>query len=196
MSTDIIITILGGGVGVALFQGIFKIIEWKLNRKAKLDDRDHDEKIKGLPELKEIKDSISILKSDLLELKTAYQEDRDAFSASVAKTEEHYRELSEIYHEGHDKLIENLENTNSRLATHVSESEVLQKDIIKSNKLLMREKIRRLALDALSRKYIYVDEHSLLHAMWEEYHNAWNGNGDLNMYMDKVDKLPIKENHD
>lgn len=208
MNTDVLITFLSGGLGVAIFQGIFKLIEWKLNRKAKLEDRDHEEKIKGIPdELKEIKesskenyerlsDSISTLRSDLSDLKAAHQEDRDKFSESIHRTEEQYKKLSETYHKGHNELIQSISDTNANLSLHVSESESLQENIIKSNKLIMREKIRRLALDALERKYIYVDEHELLHAMWVEYHDAWKGNGDLNIYITKVDKLPIKENHD
>lgn len=201
---DLLITILGGGLGVAIFQGIFKLIEWRLNRKAKIEDRAYEKETEDISKkIDEIagfhKESYKVLSNctyqlelAVAEMKEEYQREREEFLASMKKTDDLYR----VYEEGHAEVLKAIEDTNIKVDTHISTSEILHENIVKSNKLIMREKIRRLALDALERGYIYVDEHSLLHAMWNEYHDSWKGNGDLNIYMSKVDKLPIKDNHD
>lgn len=38
---EIVLAILGGGVGTALVGGIFTLIQWRLNRKAAREDRAH-----------------------------------------------------------------------------------------------------------------------------------------------------------
>lgn len=62
---DILIAIIGGGAGAAVVAGAFRLIEWWLNRKAKLEDSEQDQQAAECAargkELKAVKKSVDAL---------------------------------------------------------------------------------------------------------------------------------------
>lgn len=63
------LTILGGGLGIALVEGVVKLIQWKMARKAQLEDKADDaksaEEDERKKELDEINEKIDILREAL-----------------------------------------------------------------------------------------------------------------------------------
>ena len=93
----------------------------------------------------------------------------------------------------HQKMTnEKLESLIVEVHSYMNENNKLMVDIIKSNKLIMLDRIKYIAIGCIEEQEITFENRKLLHAMWDEYHNAWKGNGDLNSIMELVDKLPLK----
>lgn len=61
-------------------------------------------------------------------------------------------------------------------------------------KFLMLDRIKDLGQTYIKAKEIDFDDRRILHMMHDVYHNALEGNGDLDALMDEVNKLPLKCN--
>lgn len=94
----------------------------------------------------------------------------------IEKQEQTDQRVNELIEEVHKYMLDNGE---------------LMQNIIKSNKLIMLDRIKHIALGYIRAGKISYEDRKLLHNMWDEYHNAWNGNGDLNLIMSDVDELPL-----
>lgn len=42
---DVLLAILGGGIGTAIIAGVFTLVQWRLNRKAQKEDRAEEKRI-------------------------------------------------------------------------------------------------------------------------------------------------------
>lgn len=87
---------------------------------------------------------------------------------------------------------EKLDYLVNRFDSYLEEDKTLTDSIIRSNKLLMQDRIRHLGLKYIHEGEILFEDRKMLHDMWDEYHKAWHGNGDLNLIMGAVDELPLK----
>lgn len=90
-----------------------------------------------------------------------------------------------------DKKVEELVEEVHR---YISDNNILMSNIVKSNKLIMLDRIKHIAQGCIKSGEITYEDRKLLHDMWDEYHNAWHGNGDLNLIMEIIDELPLKIN--
>lgn len=87
---------------------------------------------------------------------------------------------------------EKLEKLMEEVHDYIKDHGEISHNIIKSNKLILQDRIRHIALKCIAEEEISYEVRKLLHDMWYEYHNAWKGNGDLNIIMGLVDELPLK----
>ena len=66
------------------------------------------------------------------------------------------------------------------------------KEIKTALKWVMYDRIRYLGRDYIKHGYIDIDDRRILHEMHNSYHNGLGGNGDLDLLMSQVDKLPLQ----
>lgn len=64
--------------------------------------------------------------------------------------------------------------------------------LVESNRLIMLDRIKYLGQAYIIDGEVDFDDRRLLHAMHDTYHNKLGGNGDLDLIMEEVDKLPLK----
>ncbi len=66
------------------------------------------------------------------------------------------------------------------------------KEIKTGLKWVMYDRIRHLGQAYLQDGSIDIDDRRILHEMHKSYHDGLGGNGDLDLLMQQVDKLPLK----
>lgn len=98
------------------------------------------------------------------------------------------------YMERQGQTDKKLEEIVSELHDHIATNNTLMSNVIKSNKLIMLDRIKYIASGCIKAGKIKYEDRKMLHDMWDEYHNAWNGNGDLNLIMEAIDELPLDIN--
>lgn len=64
--------------------------------------------------------------------------------------------------------------------------------LVESNRLIMLDRIKYLGQAYIRDNEVDFDDRRLLHQMHETYHNKLGGNGDLDLIIAEVDKLPLK----
>lgn len=74
--------------------------------------------------------------------------------------------------------------------------ELMKKQIaalVESQRYVMYDRIKFLAQSYIREKSVDFDDRRMLHLMHDSYHNGLDGNGDLDLLMEEVDELPLKE---
>lgn len=61
-------------------------------------------------------------------------------------------------------------------------------------KFLLYDRIQHLGQEYIGRKEVTFDERTAIHKAHNVYHNGLHGNGDLDMLMEDVDRLPLVVN--
>ena len=79
------------------------------------------------------------------------------------------------------------ENIDSRVKTLEMKVDAL----VESQKYLLYEQIRHLAQKYISNGEVNFDDRRMLNNMHQAYHDGLHGNGDLDILMDEVNKLPL-----
>lgn len=102
-------------------------------------------------------------------------------------TDDQIKLLHEKYDKQHTELVELRQEFNKYIKDHQDVSD----GIVRSNKLIMREKIEYLCQKYISKGEVTYEARKFVHEMWKEYHFTWNGNGDLDLLMDTLDNLPL-----
>lgn len=97
-------------------------------------------------------------------------------------------ELLAKYDAQHEEIVQLRKDFQNYVQGH----EEISKGIIRSNKLIMQGKIEYLCQKYIAEGEISHEHRKLIHEMWNEYHYTWNGNGDLNLLMEALDSLPLK----
>jgi mevalonate kinase len=95
------------------------------------------------------------------------------------------------YMERQRQTDQKVEELVSEVHKYMADNNELMNNIIKSNKLIMLDRIKYIASRCIKEGEIKYEDRKLLHDMWDEYHNAWHGNGDLNLIMETIDELPL-----
>lgn len=85
-----------------------------------------------------------------------------------------------------------LQSINETLTNSLIQQQELYEAIIRTNKLILRDRIKVLATKCLKDGQITYEDRKLVHDMWDEYHQSWGGNGDLNLLLTNVDNLPLE----
>lgn len=107
---------------------------------------------------------------------------------------EEKKEKFMTYIKRQDTMSHEVEDLVGEVHKYMSDNNLLMQDIIKSNKLIMQDRIKHIASGCIKEGKITYEDRKLLHDMWDEYHNAWKGNGDLNLIIEAIDSLPLDLN--
>lgn len=89
-------------------------------------------------------------------------------------------------------LGESLSEITEEMRSYIQESNELHKAVVTSNKLIMTDRITHISKGCIKEGKITLEDRTLLHKMWDEYHISWGGNGDLNALMNNIDELPVE----
>ena len=87
---------------------------------------------------------------------------------------------------------EKLETLIKEVHEYISSNNALMNNIVSTNRLILRDRIKFIATSDLKKGRISYEDRKLLHDMWDEYHNDWHGNGDLDLVMRDIDELPLE----
>lgn len=63
---------------------------------------------------------------------------------------------------------------------------------IKSNKVILQDRIKHLVFSYAKLEEISYEDKKLIHEMWRIYHYELSGNGDLDDVMEMLDEIPLK----
>ena len=129
---EIVLAILGGGVGTALVGGIFTLIQWRLNRKAAREDRAEEASTASCAargqEIRDLKRLVNVLvEADRTILYDRIKHLGKSYIARGYITVEELEDIDQMHEVYHDKdklggngFLDNLMNTVHGLEVRVS----------------------------------------------------------------------------
>lgn len=173
----IVTCILSSTVAAAVVTSIKEIVLWRLNRKAKLEDRGDT-----------LTDRVDTLETTKDEFESSLQE----FHSKEKKAE---TSINSLLKDMKDQKTE-LQGLSNTVTTSLKDISKLLEALKAADKYILGDQIQREALQELAKGKITFEKRKRLHDMWNLYHYGLGANGDLDKVMSAIDNLDLDLDED